>query len=69
MTEVTTTEIKFANVEDLVIMEGDQDADTIKEQFVVFYPYLANCTYNETIDAETGTKTIVFAERLGTKGC
>lgn len=65
---VTETEVRFANVEDVAVLTGDQDPETVREQFIAFYPYLANCTFSETVVEETGVKTIVFSERLGTKG-
>lgn len=66
MADIVTTQIQFVNVEELVTMDGNQDAATVRDQFLVFYPYLANCTWTEVI--VEGVKTITFAESLGTKG-
>lgn len=63
---ITKTQVRFANVEDVAELTGDQSAETVRSQFVAFYPYLANCTYTETV--VDGIKTIVFSESLGTKG-
>jgi hypothetical protein len=65
---ILETEVRFANVEDVAVLSGDQNAETVREQFIAFYPYLANCTYVESVDEISEVKTIVFSERLGTKG-
>ena len=65
---VATTVIKFAsNVnQEVSTLQGDISATTVKGIFAEVYPYLANCTSTETVEGTT--KTIVFAEAVGTKG-
>lgn len=66
MSEILTTYVKVANVEQLVELAGDVDGDTAKDALAGIYPFLANCTYVETVEGDT--KVITFAEKLGTKG-
>lgn len=67
MSEILTTYVKVANVEQLVELAGDIDGTTAKDALVGIYPFLENCAYVETVEGDT--RTIVFAEQMGTKGC
>jgi len=66
MEEVIETRVEFCSSEEVATLAGDQDAKTVKEQFLAFYPFLANCEYTESI--EDGVKVIRFSEQFGTKG-
>lgn len=66
---VTTTEVKFTNIEDVATFQGDFTGAELQERLIDLYPFLENCSYTEQVDEETGIRTIIFTEKLGTKGC
>lgn len=66
MDEILETRIEFCSSEEVATLQGDQDAAIVKEQFLAFYPFLANCEYTENV--VDGVKVIRFSERFGTKG-
>lgn len=65
---IQTTEVKFTNIDEVANFQGDFTAEELKDMLVSLYPFLENCTYSETADDETGVRTVIFSEKLGTKG-
>jgi hypothetical protein len=68
MSEIVTTFVKIANVEQLTEMAGDLDGDMLKDALVGVYPFIANCVWTESVSEDGMSKEIVFSESYGTKG-
>ena len=75
---VNETVVRFASMQEEAVatLAGDKDARELQDALTEFYPFLANATFTESVDEvyndETDeystVKTIVFAEKYGTKG-
>lgn len=65
---VKTTVVQIPSVVDLVTFHDDLDADDVVDMLSGVYSFIENCSYSETISEDGQTKTIVFTEKLGTKG-
>lgn len=65
---VNVTEVKFTNIEDVATFQGEFSGAELQERLIDLYPFLENCSFTETVNLETGVKTIIFTEKLGTKG-
>lgn len=64
--------IYMYNDKELFVDEtGVQSIEAIQAHYAQFYPELANSTYTVTPATEKGDKpkTVVFAKKVGTKGC
>lgn len=68
MSEILTTFVKIANVEQLTEMAGDLDGNALKDALIGIYPFIANCTWTERVSDDGTSKEIVFSESMGTKG-
>lgn len=63
---VTSTEVKFTNISDVANFSGDFTGEDLKDQLTELYPFLENCSYTESVEGEL--RTIIFTEKMGTKG-
>jgi hypothetical protein len=63
---VTSTEVKFTNIDDVANFSGDFTGDQLKDQLAELYPFLENCSYTEEVNDDV--RTIIFTEKMGTKG-
>lgn len=63
---ITTTVVKFLNVEGSVTLTGDVSVDSLRERFASAFPYVSNATAETAVDGSV--KTIVFKENTGDKG-
>jgi hypothetical protein len=66
MNTITSTEVKFTNIDDVANFQGDFDGETLKDTLTEMYPFLENCSFSESVEGEI--RTIIFTEKLGTKG-
>lgn len=65
---INSTEVKFTNIDEVANFQGDFTAEELKGMLVSLYPFLENCTYSESVDEDDGIRTVIFSEKMGTKG-
>lgn len=68
MSEVVTTKVEFANIDFVANLAGDLDPETVRDMLSENYTFLENAVYTTSFDEVTGEKTLLFSEKLGSKG-
>jgi hypothetical protein len=63
---ITTTVVKFMNVDGTVTLTGDQSVDVLRERFKGAFGYVTNATADVAVDGSV--KTVTFIENTGDKG-
>lgn len=63
---ITSTVVKFMNVEGAVTLNGDFTVDVLRERFKGAFGYVANATADVAVDG--AVKTVTFVENTGDKG-
>lgn len=65
---ITSTVVQIPSVVDLVTFHDDLDVDDVVDMLSGVYSFIENCSFSETVSEDGQTKTIIFTEKLGTKG-
>jgi hypothetical protein len=63
---ITSTVVKFMNVDGTVTLNGDFTVEVLRERFKGAFGYVTNATADVAVDGSV--KTVTFVENTGDKG-